>query len=95
VNKFVQQLKNLSDNIESAKSSEDYSTIYKLDSERKSILEVLMKKKFYEFSEADIQTIKLIAEHNEKIVSDISVLMSHHTKSTSDKIKMLRAYNRS
>jgi len=94
LNRYVTQLQRLSKEIEYSMDANDFPKILKLDDERKDLLKILTERRLKDFSEADIQVIKDIAEHNEKIVANISELMSRHTMITSNKIKMLQAYNK-
>tara|TARA_A100001011_G_scaffold389916_1_gene472338 strand:+ start:35 stop:319 length:285 start_codon:yes stop_codon:yes gene_type:complete len=90
---LVENLKNLSSQIASAKSLDDYNRIIELDKIRKVLIDQIFAKGIKALSEENIGTIKLIAEENENLIAEISIASTKKIKSANKKIKAIRGYN--
>ena len=89
---LVENLKNLSDQILSAKKVDDYDKIISIDKSRKVLIDQIFSKGIKALSEEDIETIKLIAEENENLISEISVASTNKIQSANKKIKAIKGY---
>ena len=89
---LVENLKNLSDQILLAKKVDDYDKIISIDKSRKVLIDQIFSKGIKALSEEDIETIKLIAEENENLISEISVASTNKIQSANKKIKAIKGY---
>ena len=91
--KLVKNLLNLSEQINSAKEKDDYDLIIQLDKNRKIIIDKIFSIGINSLSEENIDTIKLIAEKNEKLISEISIATTKRIASANRKIKAIKGYS--
>ena len=70
---LIENLKDLSNRILLAKKQNDYNKIIEIDNDRRIIIDQIFSKGIKTLSEADINIIKIIAEENENLISEISV----------------------
>ena len=70
---LVENLKNLSNQILLAKKQNDYNKIIAIDNDRRIVIDQIFSKGIKLLSEEDIEIIKLIAEENENLISEISI----------------------
>ena len=70
---LIENLKDLSNQILLAKKQNDYNKIIAIDNDRRIIIDQIFSKGIKTLSEADINIIKIIAEENENLISEISV----------------------
>ena len=89
---LIENLKNLSNQILLAKKVDDYDKIISIDKSRKVLIDQIFSKGIKALSEEDIETIKLIAEENENLVSEISVASTNKIQSANKKIKAIKGY---
>ena len=89
---LVENLKNLSDQILLAKKVDDYDKIISIDKSRKVLIDQIFSKGIKALSEEDIETIKLIAEENENLISEISVASTNKIQSANKKITAIKGY---
>ena len=89
---LVENLKNLSNQILQAKKVDDYDKIISIDKSRKVLIDQIFSKGIKALSEEDIETIKLIAESNENLISEISVASTNKIQSANKKIKAIKGY---
>ena len=89
---LIENLKNLSNQILLAKKVDDYERIISIDKSRKVLIDQIFSKGIKALSEEDIETIKLIAEENENLISEISVASTNKIKSANKKIKAIKGY---
>tara|TARA_B100001175_G_C19413370_1_gene592320 strand:- start:35 stop:319 length:285 start_codon:yes stop_codon:yes gene_type:complete len=89
---LIENLKNLSNQILLAKKIDDYDKIISIDKIRKVLIDQIFSKGIKALSEEDIETIKLIAEENENLISEISVASTNKIKSANKKIKAIKGY---
>tara|TARA_B100001250_G_C19348489_1_gene592278 strand:+ start:242 stop:526 length:285 start_codon:yes stop_codon:yes gene_type:complete len=89
---LIENLKNLSNQILLAKKVDDYDKIISIDKIRKVLIDQIFSKGIKALSEEDIETIKLIAEENENLISEISVASTNKIKSANKKIKAIKGY---
>ena len=89
---LVENLKNLSNQILQAKRVDDYDKIISIDKSRKVLIDQIFSKGIKALSEEDIETIKLIAESNENLISEISVASTNKIQSANKKIKAIKGY---
>ena len=89
---LIKNLKNLSDQILLAKKVDDYDKIISIDKSRKVLIDQIFSKGIKALSEEDIETIKLIAEENENLISEISVASTNKIQSANKKIKAIKGY---
>ena len=87
--KLIENLKNLSNQILLAKKNNDYDKIISIDKYRKILIEQIFSKGIKALSEEDIETIKLIAEENENLISEISLASTNKIVSANKKIKAI------
>ena len=89
---LVENLKNLSDQILLAKKVDDYDKIISIDKSRKILIDQIFSAGIKALSEEDIETIKLIAEENENLISEISLASTNKIQSANKKIKAITGY---
>ena len=89
---LIENLKNLSNQILLAKKVNDYDKIISIDKSRKILIDQIFSKGIKALSEEDIETIKLIAEENENLISEISVASTNKIQSANKKIKAIKGY---
>ena len=89
---LIENLKNLSNQILLAKKVDDYDKIISIDKTRKILIDQIFSKGIKALSEEDIETIKLIAEENENLISEISVASTNKIQSANKKIKAIKGY---
>ncbi len=90
---LIENLKNLSNQILLAKKVDDYDKIISIDKSRKILIDQIFSKGLKTLSEEDIETIKLIAEENENLISEISVASTNKIQSANKKIKAIKGYS--
>ena len=90
---LIENLKNLSNQILLAKKVDDYDKIISIDKSRKILIDQIFSKGLKALSEEDIETIKLIAEENENLISEISVASTNKIQSANKKIKAIKGYS--
>ena len=90
---LIENLKNLSNQILLAKKVDDYNKIISIDKSRKVLIDQIFSKGLKTLSEEDIETIKLIAEENENLISEISVASTNKIQSANKKIKAIKGYS--
>ena len=90
---LIENLKNLSNQILLAKKVNDYDKIISIDKSRKILIDQIFSKGIKALSEEDIETIKLIAEENENLISEISVASTNKIQSANKKIKAIKGYS--
>ena len=93
MNILIENLKNLSNQILSAKKIDDYDEIIEVDKMRKILIDKIFSKGLKALSEEDIKTIKLIAEENENLVAEISIASTMKIQSANKKMKAIKGYN--
>ena len=93
MNILIENLKNLSNQILSAKKIDDYDEIIEVDKMRKLLIDKIFSRGLKELSEEDIKTIKLIAEENENLVAEISIASTMKIQSANKKMKAIKGYN--
>tara|TARA_A100001015_G_C14935542_1_gene690272 strand:+ start:348 stop:632 length:285 start_codon:yes stop_codon:yes gene_type:complete len=93
MNILIENLKNLSNQILSAKKIDDYDEIIKVDKMRKILIDEVFSRGLKALSEEDIKTIKLIAEENENLVAEISIASTMKIQSANKKMKAIKGYN--
>ena len=93
MNILIENLKNLSNQILSAKKIDDYDEIIKVDKMRKILIDEVFSRGLKALSEEDIKTIKLIAEENENLVAEISIASTLKIQSANKKMKAIKGYN--
>ena len=89
---LIENLKNLSDQILLAKKVDDYDKIISIDKSRKVLIDQIFSKGIKALSQEDIETIKLIAEENENLISEISVASTNKIQLANKKIKAIKGY---
>jgi hypothetical protein len=90
---LIENLKNLSNQILLAKKVDDYDKIISIDKSRKVLIDQIFSKGIKALSEENIETIKLIAEENENLISEISVASTNKIQSANKKIKAIKGYS--
>ena len=90
---LVKNLKNLSNQIMLAKKQNDYNKIIGIDNDRRILIDQIFSKGVKTLSEADINIIKVIAEENEKLISEISVATTKNIEKANRKMKAIKGYN--
>ncbi len=93
MNILIENLKNLSNQILSAKKIDDYDEIIEIDKMRKILINQIFSRGLKALSEEDIKTIKLIAEENENLVAEISIASTLKIQSANKKMKAIKGYN--
>ena len=90
---LIENLKDLSNQILLAKKQNDYNKIIAIDNDRRIIIDQIFSKGIKTLSEADINIIKIIAEENENLISEISVATTKSIGKTNIKMKAIKGYN--
>ena len=90
---LIENLKDLSNQILLAKKQNDYNKIIAIDNDRRIIIDQIFSKGIKTLSEADINIIKIIAEENENLISEISVATTKNIGKTNIKMKAIKGYN--
>ena len=90
---LIENLKYLSNQILLAKKQNDYSKIIAIDNDRRIIIDQIFSKGIKTLSEADINIIKIIAEENENLISEISVATTKSIEKANIKMKAIKGYN--
>ena len=90
---LIENLKDLSNQILLAKKQNDYNKIIALDNDRRIIIDQIFSKGIKTLSEADINIIKIIAEENENLISEISVATTKSIEKANIKMKAIKGYN--
>lgn len=90
---LIENLKDLSNHILLAKKQNDYNKIIEIDKDRRIIIDQIFSKGIKTLSEADIDIIKIIAEENENLISEISVATTKSIEKANIKMKAIKGYN--
>lgn len=90
---LIENLKYLSNQILLAKKQNDYNKIIEIDKDRRIIIDQIFSKGIKTLSEADINIIKIIAEENENLISEISVATTKSIEKANIKMKAIKGYN--
>ena len=90
---LIENLKDLSNQILLAKKQNNYNKIIAIDNDRRIIIDQIFSKGIKTLSEADINIIKIIAEENENLISEISVATTKSIEKANIKIKAIKGYN--
>ena len=90
---LIENLKDLSNHILLAKKQNDYNKIIAIDNDRRIIIDQIFSKGIKTLSEADINIIKIIAEENENLISEISVATTNSIEKANIKMKAIKGYN--
>ena len=90
---LVKNLKNLSNQILLAKIQNDYNKIIEIDNDRRIVIDQIFSKGIKLLSEEDIEIIKLIAEENENLISEISIASTKKVENANKKMKAIKGYN--
>ena len=90
---LIENLKDLSNQILLAKKQNDYNKIIEIDKDRRIIIDQIFSKGIKTLSEADINIIKIIAEENENLISEISVATTNSIEKANIKMKAIKGYN--
>jgi hypothetical protein len=90
---LIENLKDLSNHILLAKKQNDYNKIIEIDKDRRIIIDQIFSKGIKTLSEADINIIKIIAEENENLISEISVATTKSIEKANIKMKAIKGYN--
>jgi hypothetical protein len=90
---LIENLKDLSNHILLAKKQNDYNKIIEIDKDRRIIIDQIFSKGIKTLSEADINIIKIIAEENENLISEISVATTKSIEKANRKMKAIKGYN--
>ncbi len=90
---LIDNLKDLSNQIKLAKEQDDYKKIITIDNDRRILINQIFSKGIKTLSETDINTIKIIAEENENLISEISVATTMNMEKTNKKMKAIKGYN--
>ena len=90
---LIENLKDLSNQILLAKKQNDYNKIIEIDNDRRIIIDQVFSKGIKTLSEADINIIKIIAEENENLISEISVATTKSIEKANRKMKAIKGYN--
>ena len=90
---LIENLKYLSNQILLAKKQNDYNKIIAIDNDRRIIIDQIFSKGIKTLSEADINIIKIIAEENENLISEISVATTKSIEKANKKMKAIKGYN--
>ena len=90
---LVKNLKDLSNQIMLAKEQNDYNKIIGIDNDRRILIDKIFSKGVKTLSEADINIIKVIAEENENLISEISVATTKNIEKANRKMKAIKGYN--
>ena len=90
---LIENLKDLSNRILIAKKQNDYNKIIEIDNDRRIIIDQIFSKGIKTLIEADIKIIKIIAEENENLISEISVATTKSIEKANIKMKAIKGYN--
>ena len=90
---LVENLKNLSNQILLAKKQNDYNKIIAIDNDRRIVIDQIFSKGIKLLSDEDIEIIKLIAEENENLISEISIASTKKVENANKKMKAIKGYN--
>ena len=90
---LIENLKDLSSQILLAKKQNDYNKIIAIDNDRRIIIDQIFSKGIKTLSEADINIIKIIAEENENLISEISLATTKSIEKANIKMKAIKGYN--
>ena len=90
---LIENLKDLSNQILLAKKQNDYNKIIAIDNDRRIIIDQIFSIGIKALSEADINIIKIIAEENENLISEISVATTKSIEKANIKMKAIKGYN--
>ena len=90
---LIENLKDLSSQILLAKKQNNYNKIIAIDNDRRIIIDQIFSKGIKTLSEADINIIKIIAEENENLISEISVATTKSIEKANKKMKAIKGYN--
>ena len=90
---LVENLKNLSNQILLAKKQNDYNKIIAIYNDRRIVIDQIFSKGIKLLSEEDIEIIKLIAEENENLISEISIASTKKVEIANKKMKAIKGYN--
>ena len=90
---LIENLKDLSNRILLAKKQNDYNKIIEIDKDRRIIIDQIFSKGIKTLSEEDINIIKIIAEENENLISEISVATTKSIEKANIKMKAIKGYN--
>ena len=90
---LIENLKDLSNQILLAKKQNNYNKIIAIDNDRRIIIDQIFSKGIKTLSEADIKIIKIIAEENENLISEISVATTKSIENANIKMKAIKGYN--
>ena len=90
---LIENLKDLSNQILLAKKQNDYNKIIAIDNDRRIIIDQIFSIGIKALSEADINIIKIIAEENENLISEISIATTKSIEKANIKIKAIKGYN--
>ncbi len=90
---LVENLKNLSNQIFLAKKQNNYNKIIEIDNDRKVVIDQIFSMGIKLLSEEDIEIIKIIAEENENLVSEISIASTKKIEQANIKLKAIKGYN--
>ena len=90
---LIENLKDLSNHNLLAKKQNDYKKIIEIDKDRRIIIDQIFSKGIKTLSEADINIIKIIAEENENLISEISVATTKSIEKANIKMKAIKGYN--
>ena len=90
---LIENLKDLSNLILLAKKQNDYNKIIAIDNDRRIVIDQIFSKGIKLLSEEDIEIIKLIAEENENLISEISIASTKKVENANKKMKAIKGYN--
>ena len=90
---LIENLKDLSSQILLAKKQNNYNKIIAIDNDRRIIIDQIFSIGIKALSEADINIIKIIAEENENLISEISVATTKSIEKANIKMKAIKGYN--
>ena len=90
---LIENLKDLSNQILLAKKQNDYNKIIAIDNDRRIFIDQIFSKGIKTLSEADINIIKIIAEENENLISEISLATTKSIEKANIKMKAIKGYN--
>ena len=76
-----------------AKKQNNYNKIIAIDNDRRIIIDQIFSIGIKALSEADINIIKIIAEENENLISEISVATTKSIEKANIKMKAIKGYN--
>ena len=89
---LIENLKNLSNQILLAKKLDDYDKTISIDKIRKTLIDKIFSKGIKVLSEEDIEIIKIIAEENENLISEISMASTKKIYTANKKLKAIKGY---